>query len=552
MSDRFEVQIPPHHQQAFREARLWPDRRLTEYLDDAVARDAMAPAVIGYDSRFDAPIRLSYGELDRMVTRIALGLAGHGIGPGDVVAAQLPNLWQFTALHLACVRIGAVTNPLMPIFRHRELTFMLSFGEAKAIVVPRLFRNFDHPAMIADIRGEVPSLEHVFVIGGEGDDSFEARLVDRAWEDEADAAALFAERQPDPDAVTILMYTSGTTGQPKGVMHTHNTLISNIVGYVEGVGLGDGETILMASPLAHLTGFLYGLMMPVFLGRPGVLMDIWDPMKAADIIGDEAVTFTMAATPFLSDLTGVAESGHGDLSSLHAFLTAGAPIPRVLVQRATEHLGARIISCWGMTENGGVTLTGKDDPPEKVFETDGAAMTGMETRVVDDAGQPVPPDVEGHLQVRGMCSFAGYLKKPELYGTDADGWFATGDIARMDADGYIRIVGRGKDIIIRGGENVPVIEVEEILYRHPAVQDAAIVAMPDDRLGERACVFVTFKDGQTMTFDDMVAYLLEQKMTKTYLPEHLEVVDEMPRTPSGKIQKFKLREMAEALAADQA
>ncbi len=541
----FEIQTPPDRVAAFMQSGLWPDRLLTEYLEDAVAAHPDRTAIVGYDSHAGTRSHHTYNELNRMVDRIALGLIAHGIEPGDVVAAQLPNSWHFNALYLACVRIGAVINPLMPIFRHRELSFMLSFGEAKAVFVPRLFRGFDFPAMIDELRPNLPVLKHVFVVGGDGDNAFDACFIDREWEAENNASEAFAERKPAPNDVTILMYTSGTTGQPKGVMHTHNTLISNIHKYAERVELDSNDTVLMASPLAHLTGFLYGLMMPVVLGCPTVLMDVWDPAEAARVIEAEKCSFTMASTPFLADLTNTPAVDRHDLGSLRTFLTAGAPIPRVLTRRAAERLQVMVIAAWGMTENGGVTMTRPSDPEEKIFGSDGGPIEGMEVRVVGDDNQPLPPDTDGRLQVRGVGNFVGYLKKPELFATDPDGWFETGDLARMREDGYIRISGRSKDVIIRGAENIPVVEIEELLYRHGAVEDAAIVAMPDERLGERVCVFVTLKPGQALSFEDMIGYLVEQKMAKQYFPERLEIIDAMPRTPSGKIQKFRLREIAQ-------
>ncbi len=541
----FEIQTPPDRVAAFMQSGLWPDRLLTEYLEDAVAGHPDRTAIVGYDSHAGTRSHHTYNELNRMVDRIALGLIAHGIEPGDVVAAQLPNSWHFNALYLACVRIGAVINPLMPIFRHRELSFMLSFGEAKAVFVPRLFRGFDFPAMIDELRPNLPVLKHVFVVGGDGDNAFDACFIDREWEAENNASEAFAERKPAPNDVTILMYTSGTTGQPKGVMHTHNTLISNIHKYAERVELDSNDTVLMASPLAHLTGFLYGLMMPVVLGCPTVLMDVWDPAEAARVIEAEKCSFTMASTPFLADLTNTPAVDQHDLGSLRTFLTAGAPIPRVLTRRAAERLQVMVIAAWGMTENGGVTMTRPSDPEEKIFGSDGGPIEGMEVRVVGDDNQPLPPDTDGRLQVRGVGNFVGYLKKPELFATDPDGWFETGDLARMREDGYIRISGRSKDVIIRGAENIPVVEIEELLYRHGAVEDAAIVAMPDERLGERVCVFVTLKPGQALSFEDMIGYLVEQKMAKQYFPERLEIIDAMPRTPSGKIQKFRLREIAQ-------
>ena len=534
----FELQTPPARIDYFMRSGLWPNRLVTDCLDAAIAAYPDRAAIVGYDSQAGVRVSFTYAELGRFVDRVALGLIETGIEPGDVVSVQLPNYWQFAVVHLACVRIGAVTNPLMPIFRQRELSFMLPFAGAKAIFVPRRYRDFDYPGMIDGLRGDAPGLQHVFVIEGPDPDAFLALFPGSSRDRDAEYAA----RKPDPGDVSLLLYTSGTTGQPKGVMHNQNTLIGNLVKFVERIELDSDDVILMPSPLAHLTGFGYGLVMPIFLGATAVLMDVWDPSKAARIIQDERASFCMASTPFLADLANAPTVDECDLGSFRMFLTAGAPIPRVLVERANERLGATVIACWGMTENGAAAMTRPGDPPDKIFESDGGAIEGMEVRIVDEDDNLVPNDVEGRLQVRGAFNFVGYLKRPELFATDAEGWFDTGDNAWMRPDGYIRISGRSKDVIIRGGENIPVVEVEELLYRHPAVQDAAIVAMPDERLGERACAFVTLNPGASLTFEDMVAWLSEKNMAKNYFPERLEIIDAMPRTASGKIQKFQLRE----------
>ncbi len=544
---KFDIQLPPHRVSEMTARGLWPDRLLTDYLDAAVAAAPERVAITGFESGGGETTRLSYAELARRADRIALGLVALGVEPGDVVSFQLPNRWQFTALHLACVRIGAVSNPLMPIFRQRELRFMLNLAESKVLVVPRSYRDFDYPGLMADILGDVPSIARGFVVGGAGEESFEGHFLERPWEDEIPPERSFRERRPGPNEVTLLLYTSGTTGEPKGVMHTANTLFGNALAFIERVGLGADDVTLMASPLAHLTGFLYGMAIPIVLGGRSVLQDLWAPEVAARIIAEERVTFTMASTPFLSDLTETPALEHHDVGSLHTFLTAGAPIPRVLVQRASERLGALVISCWGMTENGAATTTRRDDPPDKVFGTDGKALEGLEVRVVGSDGEALALGREGRLQARGMSNFVGYLKRPGLFATDAEGWFETGDLATMDADGYIRITGRAKDVIIRGGENIPVVEVEQLLHRHPAIQDVAVVAMPDPRLGERGCAFATLKPGQDFSFAEMAGFLEEHQMAKTYWPEQLEIIDEMPRSPSGKIQKFRLREIAKDL-----
>jgi cyclohexanecarboxylate-CoA ligase len=528
----------------------WAGRTVLDYLEDTVAAAPDRTAIIATVSETGETSTLTYAALDRIVRRIALGLADLGVGPGDVVSFQLPNWWQFAALHLACVHVGAISNPLMPIFRERELRFMLGFAETKVFVAPARFRGFDYPAMMAALAADLPQLEGCFYVGGDGDASFEARFLDTSREDAPGAAETLARRRARPNDVTQVLYTSGTTGQPKGVMHTANTLFSCLPPIVERFGMGADDVCWMASPLAHQTGFMYGMLLPIMLGVPAVLHDVWDPEKAAASMQDTGATFTMASTPFLADLADLPTLGDYDLSRFRIFLSAGAPIPRSLVERATERLGAHVLSGWGMTEIGCITCCAPGDPPEKVFGTDGVALPGSEVRVVTHDGVRAPMDAEGVLQTRPNALFVGYLKRPEVYGVDDDGWFDTGDYARMDADGYIRITGRAKDIIIRGGENVPVVEVEELLYRHPAIRECAIVAMPDARLGERACVFVGLAEGAEFDFAAMTAHLEKHGMARQYYPEKLIVRDALPRTPSGKIQKFMLREEAKSFSAE--
>ena len=539
-----DIDLPPRRVAEMTKAGFWPGKILTDYLDQCL-RDVPDKLAL-VDSANG--LRLSFHELGRRVDRLAAGLAGLGVAAGDVVSYQLPNWWHFIALHLACVRIGAVTNPLMPIFRARELSFMLGLAESKVFVVPQRFRDFDYAAMARELRPHLPNLHHLLVIGGAGEESFEARLLDHPWEETCDLASLYAARRPDPNDVTQLLYTSGTTGEPKGAMHTANTLLANIIPYAERLRLGPDDVVLMASPMAHQTGFMYGLMMPFVLEATAVLQDVWEPLRAAKLIAAEKVTFTMASTVFLADLANLATEPQ-DFASLRIFLSAGAPIPGALVERAQTALGCTVVSAWGMTENGAVTLTRLEDPEERAANSDGCALPGMQTRIVDAQGRPLPAGHEGFLKVRGCSNFVGYLKRPQLGNTDGEGWFDTGDLARMDETGYIRITGRAKDIIIRGGENIPVVEIEALLFRHPAIEAVAIVGMPDQRLGERACAFVVPKKGETLTLADLVRFLDGQKVARHYLPERLEIVAELPRTPSGKVQKFRLREIAKSLGA---
>ena len=527
---------------------LWRGRTVLDDFERNLARDPDRTALVCHDATTGGRRAFTNRELDREVTAVAGFLVSLGVKRGEVVSYQLPNWWQFFALHLACLRIGAVTNPLMPIFRRRELAFMLDHGEAVVVFHPSSFRGFDYDEMYRELVPSLPRIRHAVSIGTPTDDRLEPLIApfrDRPLPAEATAG------RAGPNDVIEILYTSGTTGEPKGVMHTSNTMFANLDPYGARLGLGRDDVFLMASPMAHQTGFMYGMMLPISLDCPTVLLDIWIPAKAAEVIAREGVTFTMASTPFLTDLTAIAEADQAPFATLAKFLSSGAPIPRILMRRASEHLGARIISGWGMTENGAVTTTRLDDPPDKVFETDGCPMPGMEIRVVDFDGTSVPTGQEGRLQVRGCSNFVGYLKRPQWNATDAEGWFETGDVARMDADGYIRITGRAKDIIIRGGENIPVVEIEGLLYRHPAIADAAVVAMPDPRMGERACAFVVLRPGaEPLTLATLSAFLLENGISRTYLPERLELVGELPRTQTGKIQKFRLREVAATLTAD--
>jgi cyclohexanecarboxylate-CoA ligase len=521
----------------------WHDRTINDDLDACLVAcpDKIALTAIRLDA--GAERRFTYRELAALADRIAIGLSRLGVGRNDVVAMQLPNWWQFSLLYLACSRIGAVINPLMPIFRERELSFMLTHGEAKLLIVPKTFRNFDHEAMARALQPTLPSLKRIVVVGGGGDDDFEALLTRPEWEKEPDAAAILAQNRPSPDDITQLIYTSGTTGEPKGVMHTANTLMANIIPYAERLRLASSDTVLMASPMAHQTGFMYGLLMPIMLKATVAIQDVWDPAKAADLIRREKVTFTMASTPFLTDLTRAVTESAQPVPSLRIFLCAGAPIPGPLVEQAQAGLGAKIVSAWGMTENGAVTLIKPGDDDKLASSTDGCALPGVEVKVVDSEGKTLPFGQIGKLVVRACSNFGGYLKRPQWNGTDAEGWFDTGDLAHMDANGYIRISGRSKDVIIRGGENIPVVEIEALLHKHPSIAQVAIVAYPDERLGERACAVIVPKTGQAINFATMVDFLKSQKLAIQYIPEKLIVCGAMPATPSGKIQKFRLREM---------
>jgi cyclohexanecarboxylate-CoA ligase len=536
---QFDPVLIQPRQAAMTAAGFWRHQTINHFLARALQNCPDHAAVVAYRSDVAQPARLSYRALEEQVDRIARGLTALGVVHGDVVSWQLPNWWEFIALALACARIGAVANPIMPIFRQRELKFMLDFGESKVLIVPKSYKGFDFEVMANGMRSDLPFLQHLVVLNGEGANSFDALLL------RDDTPALIGQGLA-PDDVSLLMYTSGTTGEPKGVMHTSNTLFANLHGYIDAYGLTQKDVILGASPMAHLTGFGYLAMIPLILNATTVLQDIWEPRQALELIRDEGITFSMASSPFVVDLCNAAEAGGPVSPQFENFCCAGAPIPPVLIERARKLLGLAVSSAWGMTECGAVTVTEPARTNEKSGCTDGRPLPGIEVKVVDVAGQPLPAGQTGSLLVRGSSLFAGYLKRPQLNATDAEGWFDTGDLAFLDADGYVRINGRSKDLIIRGGENIPVMEIENLLYKHPAVATVAIVGYPDARLGEKACAFVTVKLGYSFTLEDMSRYLSDHQVTRQYHPERLELMDDLPKTPSGKLQKFKLRETAKS------
>jgi cyclohexanecarboxylate-CoA ligase len=507
---------------------------ITDYLDQWLAEKPEACALVSWREESHSEVRLTYQELAQRAADAARALAACGVGRGDVVSFQLPNCWQFVAAHLACVRLGAVSNPLMPIFRHRELSFMLRHGDARVLIAPERFRGF--------VRGELPALGRVLLTDGTGEDSFEAALG------AADGAPCSRGARLEPNDVMQLMFTSGTTGEPKGAMHTSNTLLSAVREYARRMQIGEADVIFMPSPLGHQLGFCYGLQMALMLGIPLVLTDLWQPERAMELMSRHGATFTFGATPFLADLASLPEVELRRPPRLRMFASSGAPIPPTVVDAARKRLGVKVATCWGMTECASVTITPPDE--HKVLESDGCTLPNGEVRVLAADGTEAPRGTVGALQVRGSSLFVGYLKRPELSRLDEGGWFDTGDLARMDDEGYIRICGRSKDMIIRGGENIPVVEIESALYRMPEVADAAVVAMPDPRLQERACAFVTVRPGSQLSLAAVCKHLAAEGFSKHFWPERLEVMEQMPRTPTGKIQKFVLREAAKKLAAE--
>lgn len=381
----------------------WPNRILTDYFAETLRTNPQKTVLIAHRNDTNTETILSYADLDRYVTVIARNLAAHGIAKSDIVSFQLPNWWQFIAIHLACLRIGAISNPLMPIFRIRELEYMVGFAESKVLIVPKVFQKFDHEALGNQLKQTIPSLEHVFVVGGNGANSFETALL----KDRTDQTPFPTSLSPN-DVVQIL-YTSGTTGHPKGVMHTSNTLLASANQVAERLRLDSSDIAFMPAPFAHQIGFCFGMVMPITLGIPIVIMDVWKPDIAAELIARHRASYTCASTPFMADLANVKHLSELDLDCFRMFMTAGAPVIAPIVEKVTCALKVNVVPGWGMTEVIQATAT---QPIASLSEplTDGAAFFGNEVRIVDECGNELPPGHEGNLQCRGSTLFVGYHK----------------------------------------------------------------------------------------------------------------------------------------------
>lgn len=523
----------------------WSDRTLTDHL--------RAAAALGEDrvAAVDARGRTTYGQMLRDSERLAFGLLSLGVQPGEVVSVLLPNWSEWIVAHLAAVRIGAVTNPLIPVYRDREVGYMMQTARTRVLITTTSWRGFDYLAMVDRLRPEVPALETVLVVDGPAGPAPEREgfqrwtdFLETPWEQGHESAELDALR-PDPSAVSLLMFTSGTTGRPKGVMHNHNTLGAASCPWPDRLGMDHDDVIHMASTFGHLTGYLFGVQLPIQLGAKGVFQDVWNAQRFAELIEQEGITHTSGATPFLHDLIHAPDLDRHDVSSLARFCCMGAPIPRVMVQQARQKVPSMsVFGGWGQTECGLSAMGHPDDPEELVAASDGRALHGVRLRVTDPDGAEAAPGAEGRLWVTGAFLFLGYLGQLERTREEFDGeWFDTGDLATIDENGYLRIVGRSKDVIIRGGENIPVFEVENAIYGHPSVQSVAVVAAPHPRLQEIAAAAIVQRPGtEPLDLPQLQRFLEGQGISKTYWPERVEILEQLPQTPSGKIQKFHLRQ----------
>ncbi|MGE0383841.1 MAG: class I adenylate-forming enzyme family protein [Gammaproteobacteria bacterium] len=483
--------------------------------------------------------RTTVAEAGAHGRRLAGALRGLGIGPGDVVAVQMPTQYESAVLYQAVFRAGATLLPIVHIYGPAEVGFILRQSRARVLVIPDRWMKIDFIDRLRQI-GSLPDLEYTIVFGTDvpaGAIAFE--------ELQARATDAFEPPRQSADEPCLLLYTSGTTAEPKGVRHSHNTLISDwsVSSYVN-----DGS-YLCCFPAGHTAGLNF-MVRPWFHPISTVYMDHWQPELAAELIQRHRVRQSGGTPYFLVSMLRAAQAAGRDLSTLEFFSMGAASVTPAHVRLAEEH-GFRAGRCYALTEHPTVTEQQPHWPFDKRARTDGRPMRNNEVRILDADGQPLPAGETGEVATRAPELFLGYTNPAlDLECFMADGWFRTGDIGHLDAEGFLTITDRKKDIIIRGGENISSKEVEDVLAALPAVSEAAAVAMPDELYGEKVCVFVTVRPGASLTLDEVVAHFRASGVARQKTPERLVVLDEFPRTASSKIKKFELRARLRAGAVD--
>ncbi|PXA82850.1 cyclohexanecarboxylate-CoA ligase [Nostoc sp. 3335mG] len=536
----FQVRWSDEAAARYKAEGFWHDSTLVDAAREAAAADPDRVMLIEGDKRltraqaWDESLRLAAFFLDR------------GLKPGDVISFQLPNWIEASVIALAARMVGLVVNPVPPIYRGSELAYILADCGAKMMFVPEVFRKHDHFATVEALRGDLPALQEIVVVRSDKGTPY-THAIDRAPANDLPKV--------DPASIMMVMYTSGTTGRPKGVLHTHYGFDHRVRGMGEAWGIGPDDIVFMPSPVTHITGAFWAFDMPWVRGSQSVLVDVWAADEGIRIIDRNGCTVSGGATPFLQQLLDTAKDQPGALSSLRLFFCGGTTVSPDLVRAASAAFPqALFFRAYGSTEMTTTTYGARTRAQADYgATTDGEIVYPTEVRIVDPAGDdPVPEGEEGEISVRGPEAFAGYLHPADNEGNfDADGYFRMGDLGRMVDGKYLVITGRKKDIIIRSGENISPKEVEDLLFLHPAVAEVAIVAMPSAITGEKGCAFIIPRAAATIDLPEIRRFLDRQGLARQKFPEYVVLVDDLPRVPSGKVKKDVLRIRAREIAENE-
>jgi acyl-CoA synthetase (AMP-forming)/AMP-acid ligase II len=526
-----DVVTGPERRAEYERRRLWDDRTLAGRVAEHARAQPAAVAVVDDEGRR----RRTYRELADDAAAMAALVRADGVGAGDVVSVQLPNWYETVVVAVAVQAVGAVINPLLPNYRRRELAHVFTTARPRVIFTPAEYRNYDHRVLVADVIAETGVTPRSVVVGPG------AASLDELLAPHRDGEAPELTVETPATSVSELIFTSGTEATPKAIMHTEQTTNFSVRVARRDLGVGASDVVWMPSPVGHSTGFNYGLRFALYHGLPLVLQDRWDPAVAVDLVAAERASYTLAATTFLQDLVEETTRRGARLESLRCFGCGGAPVPPALVA-AADAQGIRVLRLYGSTEVLVATWNRPDAPLDERMDTDGTPTSDVDVEIRDDDGKPCGPGETGEIFVRGPNTCVGFFADPERTAAtfDPEGWVRTGDLAVAGEHDTLTVAGRKKEIIIRGGINIAPREIEELILAWPEIERVAVVGVPDERLGERSCACVVLRRGATLTFEQMVDRLRATGLATYKLPEELQVVDALPTTASGKVQKFEI------------
>lgn len=524
------------------------------YWGKDTALDAWNDAVKNYGEREyvadDQGRRYTYAEVDDKASRLASWFKEIGIEVGDVVTIQFPNWAEFTVAYVAILKVSAVIHPVPKNYNDADLTYIMNLVHAKAFICPTYFHHTDYEQQAIDAMKECPSVKAIAVC-----DKFEPARYGTISLSTICATHEPLQEKPEvcSDDVVVILSTSGTTGKPKAALLTHNNMLYSERIFAQEAHRGPDDVMFDCSPLNHAVGFWHGLIAPMLTGGRSVLMQQFSPREAIELMNREGCTWTMASTPFIYDILKCIEFDNGpQLETLNLWLCGGAPVPARLVKCAKRH-GVDLCEVYGSTESCPHVFVPIDKCVEWKGNWSGVPYPGIEIKCIDDNGNEVPAGVQGEEISTGPHLFVGYLDEPERTdrALDDDGWFHSGDLGFIDEEGRLRINGRKKEIIIRGGENLSAREIDDDLVECPGLLETATIGMPDERLGERICTFAVARDEHEPTLKEITDYLESQHVQKRLWPERVEYIPEIPKTPMGKVKRFELAEiLKERMAND--
>jgi cyclohexanecarboxylate-CoA ligase len=536
----------------FRAHGWWRDQTFLDDLRSATREHPGKTAIVTHRGESGDCTSLSYAELSQLTHRCAAALSELGLKPGDVLAVQLSNRWELAPLALGCARAGVRICILLPVYQRRELEVMLAVSQARALITMTESGGYRLGELGIDLARQLPTLEQVLISDGadraDGTLGFEDFFFGTAWEERHE---LPAECESGPDDPFLILFTSGTTGEPKGAVHSQNTLYAAIRGEADVFGLDASDRVMTTASYTHYTGFVQGMMMPLMLGGTMVFHELSAAGPVLELISGHGVTFLYAAPWFLRNLVDEQRANPRPLPELRWVVSGSAPIPPQLVTQTREVFGLRLFSLWGMSENGPVTITRPGDPQDWAAHSDGSPISDMELRITPvgqhDQQAQWQEDGTGVLWVRGPTQCLGYYRRDDLYARylDDEGWFNTGDLVRPDGRGGIRVTGRARDVIMHHAFIVPVTEIEALLERHPAVRQVSVIGLPMGQGEEETICAVVVPDGgtgKTPSLGELHDELRKSGLMELFWPERLEIVDALPMTATGKVRKVELQQ----------